>query len=314
MNKTGNLVKISLFLSTVLTLFVLFASVANGTEKMVIGFAQDTLANDWRRAQVMEVAAELKKYPDVKFIYTDGQAKTAKQISDIENLAAQGVDLLITSPRDQEAFSPVLKKVIEQGIPVVLLTRQVRGDHHTIFIHPDDRLIGRQAAAFIAEKLQGKGNIFVLQGIPGASTVIARTKGFMDEISRHAGLEVVAMKSANYLRTDAVRVTDELLRQGVKFDAIFAQSDSMAVGALIVLKKAGIDPGSIVIVGIDYINDSRQAIRKGEQAGSFRYPTCGKEGATYAMKILHGEKAPKELIVPSLLVTPENVEKIEPVF
>ncbi|MCK5516127.1 MAG: substrate-binding domain-containing protein, partial [Desulfobulbaceae bacterium] len=138
--------------------------------------------------------------------------------------------------------------------------------------------------------------------------------GFMDEINRHEGLEVVAMKTANYLRTDAIRVTDKLLRQGITFDAIFAQSDSMAVGALLVLKKAGIDPESIVIVGIDYISDSRQAIRKGEQAGSFRYPTCGKEGAIYAMKILRGEQVPKSLIVPSILITRENVEAIEPVF
>lgn len=303
------------FLSLVFSLLVFFAAVAAGAKKTyLVGFAQDTLANDWRLAQVMDVAREFEKYPSVQFVYTDGLGKTAKQISDIEDLVARGIDLLITSPRDELAFAPVLKKVMQKGIPVVLLTRKIKNDHFTVFIHPDDRLIARQAATFIAERLQGKGKILVLQGVPTATTAIARTEGFMSEIARHDGLEVVAVKTANYLRNDAIRVTEEVVRQGIQFDAIYAQSDSMAIGARMVLKKAGIAPETIVIVGIDYISEARQAIKEGEQDGSFVYPTCGKEGARYAWKILQGEKAPGVVVVPSLLVTRENVDEIEPVF
>ncbi len=303
------------FLSLILLLPLFFATVAPGAEKtFLVGFAQDTLANDWRLAQVMDVAREFEKYPSVTFVYTDGQGKTAKQISDIEDLVAQGIDLLITSPRDELAFAPVLEKVMQKGIPVVLLTRRIQNGHFSVFIHPDDRLIARQAAQFIAERLQGKGKILVLQGVPTATTAIARTEGFLTEIARYDGLEVVAVKTANYLRNDAVRATEEVVEQGIEFDAIYAQSDSMAIGARLVLKKAGIAPETIVIVGIDYISQARQAIREGEQDGSFVYPTCGKEGGRYALKILQGEEVPGEVVVPSLLVTRENVDEIEPVF
>lgn len=296
-------------------LLVCFRADAIAAEKTyLVGFAQDTLANDWRLAQLREVAREFEKHPSVKFIYTDGQGKTAKQISDIEDLVARGIDLLITSPRDQLAFVPVLKKVVEQGIPVVLLTRKINAGHFTTFIHPDDRLIAQQAAAFIAERLQGKGKIFILQGVPTATTAIARTEGFLAEVARHEGLEVVAMKTANYLRNDAIRVTEEVIAQGIAFDAIYAQSDSMAIGARLALKKFGIAAKEVVIVGIDYISKGRQAIRAGEQDGSFVYPTCAREGVRYAMKILQGEKVPKDVIVSSLLVTRENVDEIEPVF
>jgi len=304
-----------LFLSVVFTFLLLNAVTAAGAEKtFLVGFAQDTLANDWRLAQVMDVARELEKDPSISFVYTDGLGRTAKQISDIENLLARGIDLLITSPRDQQAFIPVLKKVAQKGIPIVLLTRKIQGDYFTTFIHPDDRLIASQAAVFIAEKLQGKGKILVLQGVPTATTAIARTEGFVAEIAHYDGLEIVAVKTANYLRNDAIRAIEEAIAEGITFDALYAQSDSMAIGARMALEKAGIAPETIVIVGIDYINQARQAIREGEQNGSFIYPTCGKEGARYALKILQGEKVPRELVVPSLLITRDNVDAIEPIF
>lgn len=308
--------RIFFFLSLIFSLLLPLDAVnAAGAEKtFLIGFSQDTLANDWRLAQVMDVARELEKDPSITFVYTDGQGRTAKQISDIEDLVAQGIDLLITSPRDQQAFVPVLKKVAQKGIPIVLLTRRIKGDYFTIFIHPDDRRIASHAALFIAERLLGKGKILVLQGVPTATTAIARTEGFLAEIARYDGLEVVAVKTGNYLRNDAIRATEEALAEGITFDAIYAQSDSMAIGARMVLKKSGIAPETMVIVGIDYISQARKALREGEQDGSFVYPTCGKEGARFAMKILQGDKVPREVIVPSQLVTQENVEDIEPIL
>lgn len=108
--------------------------------------------------QVMDVSRELEKDPSVTFIYTDSQGKTAKQIRDIEKLVAWGINLLITSPRDQHAFGPALKKVAQKGIPTLLLTRRIQADYFTTFTHPDDRLIAHRAAIFIVEKLQGKGS------------------------------------------------------------------------------------------------------------------------------------------------------------
>ncbi len=122
------------------------------------------------------------------------------------------------------------------------------------------------------------------------------------------------MKVANSLRADAIKMTEEALREGLEFDAIYAQSDSMASGALLALKKAGRDPGKIIIVGIDYIKEARDAIRKGEQDASFTYPTGGKEGAEWTMKILQGTDVPKEYIIESTTITKDNVDAIEPIF
>lgn len=279
-----------------------------------IGFPQDNMANDWRRAQVMAVKSVLDQHPNVKFIYTDAQGDTAKNIQDIEDLVDQGIDLLMVSPRDAQAMTPVIAHVHNSGIPVVLLTRRIIGDTYTTFVSADDSKIAANAAAYMAEKLNGKGKILVLQGVPRATTAVQRTEGFLGEIAKHPGLQVVAVKPADYLRAEAIKVVEQALEEGLQFDAIYAQSDSMAAGARLALDAIGIDPKSKLIVGIDYIPESREAIRQGLQSASFSYPTAGPEAAEAALKILNGETVPKEIEVPSQKVTKDNVEAIDTVF
>ena len=280
----------------------------------VVGFAQDNLANDWRLSQVREMEQALAEEPGVRFIYSDAGGSTAQQILDIENMVDQGVDLLVTSPRDIRALTPVISSAHARGIPVVLLTRDIIGEAYTAFVGLDDRDIARRAALRLVERLGGKGKVLVLQGLPTATTAINRTEGFMEEIANHPGMEVTAVKPANYLRADAIRAVEEAVAEGVAFDAIYAQSDSMASGARLALRRVGIDPGSLAVVGIDYISEAREAIRAGEQDASFTYPTCGREGAETALRLLRGEEVPKRRLVKSRMITRDNVEEVEPIF
>jgi len=280
----------------------------------VVAFAQDTFANEWRKAQVAELREALEPYPFIRFLSSDGQGQTAKQILDIEDFITKGVDVLVTSPRDAKALTPVISRAYRQGIAVVLLTRQIEGDSYSIHIGADDRQIARQAARYMAEKLDGHGRVLILGGVPTASTAIARTEGFKQELANYPGMEIVAEKSANYLRYDAIQAVEEVLEAGIPFNAIYAQSDSMASGARMVLRATGRDPQDFHIVGIDYIAEAREAIRNGEQDASFTYPTGGREGAQYVLNILRGEPLPKKVILDSVRVTRDNVEIVDPIF
>ena len=280
----------------------------------VIGFPQDNMSNDWRRAQVMEVKEALAAYPNVQFIYTDAQGDTAKNIQDIEDLIDRGIDLLMVGPRDARAMTPVIEDVYAKGIPVVLLTRDILSNAYTAFVSPSDARIAASAAHFIALKLSGKGKVLMLQGVPTATTAIKRTDGFLEDLKEHPDVQVVAIKPANYLRSEAIKAVEQALEEGLEFDAIYAQSDSMAAGARLALQAAGIDPKSKLIVGIDYIPEARDAIRAGEQAATFTYPTAGKEAARIAMDILAGKTVPKRSEVQSQMITIENVDDIAPVF
>ncbi len=283
--------------------------------KYVVAFAQDTMANDWRAAQVRQIKEALARQPDIEFVFSDAQGNTARQIQDIEDFAARGVDVLITSPRDAKLMREPIARVFRTGIPVILLSRRVDGNEFTQFISPDNRSIARQAARHLAQRLNGKGRILVLQGVPTASSAIERTEGFEDELKKHPGLRIVAMKSADYLRATAIQKVEEVIAEKIGFDAIYSQSDSMALGAILAMKKAGIDPRKIPITGIDYISDSREAIRAGELSATFTFPTAGKEGAAAAIRLLRGGKpVAREVTVDSQAITRDNIETVTPIF
>ncbi len=296
-------------------LLLLWAGFVGAEQKpLLVGFAQDTLGNDWRLAQVRELEREFARYPNVRLIVTDGKGRTAKQIGDIEDLVHQGVDILITSPRDGRAMAPVIGRIHAQGTPVVLVTRGIPSEGYTTLVGPDDRLIARDAARFLASHMHGKGQVLMLEGVPTATTAIARKQAFVEELARHPDMQLAASRVGNYLRADALRAVEAVLAEGIAFDAIYAHSDSMAAGARIALEKAGIDPTTIPIVGIDYIGEAREAIRSGRQATSFTYPTSGAATVEAVMAIAQGREVARRIVVESTRITAENVEEIEPIF
>jgi len=280
----------------------------------LVGFAQDTLANDWRLSQVMAVKAELEKHKNIQFVYTDGKGSTSLQASHIEDLVNnKKIDVLITSPREEDILSKVISNVFKKGIPVILLDRGIQGNHYSTFIRPDNRPIATAAANYLVKQMNARGHILMLEGIPGATPTIQRTKGFLKVMAQYPNIKITR-RTANYLRSDAIVETETLLENNITFDAIYAQSDSMASGARMALAMKNIDPKNIIIVGIDYIKEAKKAILSGQQSVSFTYPTGGKEGAIAAVKILAGETVDKEQIIESIKVTKENANLVEPIF
>ncbi|HEY0719982.1 MAG TPA: substrate-binding domain-containing protein [Gammaproteobacteria bacterium] len=281
---------------------------------IVVGFSQDTLANDWRQTQARELEQAFATLPGYRLLVTDGMGHTAKQISDIEDLLRLPVDILIASPRDAHTMTPVIAKAHRSGIPVILLTRSIESSDYTTLIAADDASIARAAAHHIASELKGHGDILMLQGVPSASTAEIRTAAFERALKEFPHMHVSARKVGNYLRADALRAVEEVLAAKIPFDAIYAQSDSMASGARLALKKAGIDPARKLIVGIDYIGEAREAIRAGEQNASFLYPTCSREAVAAVKALAQGKSLPKRIVVDSLKITRANVEHVAPIF
>lgn len=198
---------------------------------------------------------------------------------------------------------------------MILLSRRVNGEEFTHFITADNRAIARQAARYLARRLNGKGHILILQHIPATTPGQLRTEGFLEEIAKHPGIKISAIKRADSQRALAIQRVEEAIAEKIPFDAIYAQSDSMVIGAILALKRHGLDPKKIPITGIDYIAEAREAIRAGELDASFTYPTFGKEGAEAAIRLLRGGKlGRKEVILESTTVTRTNVEKVEPIF
>lgn len=288
-----------------ITVNILFA------KEYIIGFAQDTLANDWRAAQVQEVKDEIAKYPNLKLIVKDANGKVSNQIRDIQRFIDQGVDFIITSPKDAKITSLVLKKAIDKGIKVILISRTIETDDYTAFVAPDNYLIGEEAGKFLAKKLNYKGTILMLEGVKGASSTIQRGEGFEKAVSGYPDIKIVKRR-ANFLRNDAIKVMEDIYKNNILFDAVYSHSDSMLIGARTVMER--LNKPLVPSVGIDYINETRSAIKEGKQLASFVYPTSGKEGVRLIIDLIDKKTVPKNTILDTIMVTQENVDKIKPIF
>ncbi|HCI14670.1 MAG: LacI family transcriptional regulator [Gallionellales bacterium GWA2_60_142] len=286
---------------------------AAAADKRVIAFAQDTMANDFRKAQVYEVRDEALKHPQLSFVYSDAQGRTSLLIRQIEQFIEQKVDLLVIGTNDERAVVPVIAKAYKAGIPVIVLDRGIKGTQYTTFINSDNIQIGAIGAQYIAERLGGKGLVLLFEGLQKADVTKLRSKGFLDEIGKHGGIKVIK-RTGNYLRRDAVVEMEKLVTDGIRVDAIFSESDSMLSGVRMVLSKNNIDPRSIVMVGCDYTSEAQQAIRAGSQSGSVLFPLGGKKAVEIALKIFAKESVPKHIFIPVKLITQENVEHVPPIF
>jgi len=277
-----------------------------------VGFAQDTLANDWRKAQADEAINEARKYDFLKLHIKDAGGSVAKQILHIEEFIKDDYDFIITSPISATITPIVLKKAMKKGIKVILIDRGVEGDDYTSFISPDNKKIAKEAARYLLEKMNYKGRVLMLQGVDGATPTTLREEGFEEVAKEYKNIKIIK-KRANYLRNDAIKALDEIYNDGVEFDAIYSHSDSMLIGSREVMEKRG-DSKNIPTVGIDYIKDAKEAIMSKKQLASFTYPSCAKEGIETIVDIIKGKKVPKNQAIDTQMVDINNVLLIKPIF
>lgn len=298
-----------IFLTWISASFVMGLS----AEVKTVAFAQDTMGNDFRKAQVYEVRDALTRYPELRFVSSDAKGQTSLLIHHINDFIVSKADVIVVGTNDEKAVVPVIAKAYKSGIPVIILDRGIAGSDYTTFINSDNIKIGKIGAEYIAKRLGGKGKVLLFEGLLKADVTKLRTKGFLDEITKHKKITVIK-RTGNYLRKDAIVEMEKLIASGEKIDAIFAESDSMVSGARSAMEHHGIDPSQIITVGCDYTSEARDAIRKGTQTGSVLFPLGGIKTAETAVKILKGEKVPKHIVIPVKLVTKENVDQEKPIF
>ncbi|WP_448374354.1 D-ribose ABC transporter substrate-binding protein [Fervidobacterium sp.] len=231
-----------------------------------VGLSLSTLNNPFfvtLRDGAMAAAKEL----GITLFVADAQDKPAKQLNDIEDLIQKKVDLIIINPTDSAAIVPAIEAANKAKIPVITVDRGAAGGQVVAHIASDNVAGGAMAAKFIAEQLKGKGKVVMLVGIPGTSAARDRGLGFKTELKKYPGIQLVAEQVANFNRAEGMRVMENLLQAYPDIDAVFAQNDEMALGAIEAIRAAK-KLGKIMVVGFDAIPDALNAVKKGEMAAT----------------------------------------------
>ncbi len=288
---------------------------ASFAQSPLVAFAQDTLQNDFRKAQVMQAQEEAKKYSTFRFEYSDAQGKTALLINQIDTWIEKGAKVLIVGTNDAKAVVPVISKAHKAGVKVIILDRGVDTTDYSCFINSDNVKIGQIGGSYIGAALKNKkrAKVLLFEGLQSADVTHLRTQGFMQEMAKYKNIEVIK-RTGNYLRKDAVIEMEKLVQSGEKVDAIFSESDSMLSGVRLVLERFKIDPKSIIMIGCDYTSEARDAIAKGTQTGSVLFPLGGDVSVQVADKLLQGQSVPKNIVIPVKLVLAGDINTVRPVF
>ena len=297
------------------TLFFLFAG-CNQSEntkkrdsnKIVIGISMLSMQNEF----IVNISDEMQKRAQelgAELIIVDAERSPLKQIEQIESFIAQKVDVIILNPCEYEASSPAVTRALAANIPIVNVNSATKVQP-TAFVGSNDVESGRIAMKFIAEKLGGKGNIVMIQGLNGQAAQIQREQGAKEIMEEFPGLNMIAQQTAEWDRSKSMDLMQNWIQSyGTKINAVFAHNDEMGLGAVKALQDAGMK-NKVIVVSIDAIADALQAVKKGDLDATV-FQDARKQGAgaiETAFKIAQGQKVEKEILIPFKLLLKGDVD------
>jgi ABC-type sugar transport system substrate-binding protein len=241
-----------------------------------------------------------------------GQPSSTKQSSDLEAAVAQGIQGVVISPNDVNALQPAIQALIDADIPVVTVDRNVTGADTLAHVGADNVRGGELQGEYLVELLADGGQIFELQGQPGASAAIDRHAGLDAVLAENEQIEVVASETAEFQRERAVTVFEALLAANPAPAAVVCANDDMAFGVAQVASEQGLE---LAVIGFDALPEALVAIRDGQMAATIeQFPG---QQATTALDILVAfmrdgtEPAEHDTYLEPALITADNLGEAE---
>ena len=251
---------------------------------------------------------------DVEITFTDAKEDMAKQLDQVENFIVQKKDAIIIVPVDTSATAPMTKNIVGKGIKAVYVNRNPGNlPDGAYYVGSEEIVAGRLQMEFLGEKLKGKGNVAILMGKLDNEGALKRTAGNEEvQKNKYPNIKILDKQTGLWQRNEGLAKTEDWLnRFGKDLNAILANNDDMALGAIQALKdKKRTD---IIVVGVDATPDALTSVSKGELAATVFQDAAGQGGGgvEVAMKAAKGEKVEKETWIPFKLVTPENLSQFK---
>lgn len=279
----------------------------------VIGVSQANMREAWRLALIQEIQEEAKKYPNIRIIAKDATSIVDKQEQDVDKLLQFGIDLLIISPCDTGKMTEKVKEVYQNGIPVIVMDRGVEGFEYSLFIGPDNDMIGRQAGEAVVALFDGRpGTVLKLCGNVSATQNQERIRGFDSVVQGNSQITLETRYMEKELKDTAYDALSAMQEKLQDVDVVFANSDYVAQGAYEALRDMGLEQ-AIQIVGTDGFTGEDEGVdmvMQGKMAATISCPTGGREAIQYAINILEQQSGvPKQVILRSRTITRENADR-----
>ena len=284
-----------------------------------VGFAQTESNNPWRLAQTKSMQDEAAKR-GWQLVYTDAAGSAAKQVADVRSMIAQGVDVILLSPREEKPLIPAVMEAKKAGIPMILIDRNVDatmatgGVDYAAFIGSDFVKEGNQAAGILTDFMKGEAKIIQLEGSTGSSPANDRASGFANYIKDHPGMVIIASQSGDFARDKGRQVFETLYQAHPEATALYSHNDEMTMGAIAAMEAAGKVPGKdLIIATIDGTKDATQAILDGKVLVCVECnPKFGPAAFDAIVRLGNGETLEPKLVNVDRIFTADNAAAYMP--
>jgi inositol transport system substrate-binding protein len=282
-----------------------------------IGVSMDKFDDNFLTVLRNSMAEYAKTQPGVTLQIEDAKDDVSKQLSQVQNFIANGVDAIIVNPVDTSATGAITKAAADAGVPLVYVNREPidvdKLGPKAAFVASNEAESGTLEAKQICKLLGGKGNILVIEGVLSNQSAVQRTKDVHEVLSTPdcTGIKVVAEQTANYDRTQGQNLMTNWLSKGMQFDAVVSNNDEMAIGALQAMKSAGVDTKKAVVGGIDATQDALASMKAGDLKVTVFQDAAGqgKGAVDAALALAGGKPVEKKVYIPFQLVTPANMDQ-----
>jgi ribose transport system substrate-binding protein len=284
------------------------------TKSYTIGVLEPNMAIPHFVAQAYGFVDEAEKLGMKVIMYDAGEHKNvAKQVSQMEDLIANKVDVICIVPGTSVTAMAQIDQAVAAGIPVVNVNIMSENQKVLGRIRSDDYEQGRLQGEFIAKAVKGKGNVVMMNGVSGNSAFINRAKGFQEYVAKYPDIKILSEQWTPNATDRGLKLMEDWSQTFPKIDAVFSGADRLAIGAAQALRAQGKKPGDVVITTVDYNDDTERFVREGWiSAAMAQSPVLmGRWGVRVALAALQKQSIPEKLFTPNFVMTKDNADTVD---
>ena len=282
-------------------------------KKWTIGYDIYFVGNSWSVQLAEEFKAAVARNSDqiANVVYTESEGRVDKQINNIEDMIAKGVDAIILTPNSPSALAPVVDDAMNAGIKVILCAAKVDTSNYTSLVTVNDTEFGKVGAEWLAKKLNGKGKIIMLNGIPGISVNEERIQGAMSVFKQYPGIDIVGQAAADWDYAKAKTAVGNLLAANPQIDGVWSQGGAMTLGAIEAFQAA--NRPLVPMTGEDnngFLKKWADLKPQGFESIAVSKPTwLSAQALTVALDALDGKPVTKDNIIPPPVITNATLDQ-----
>ena len=270
--------------------------------------------NAWQARMLVLLNETITKYPEYEWTVKNA-VDSNDQVNQLGIFRNDKYDLIVILPGDGTLLRATCESIFDAGTKTVIFDRPINSEKYTAMVVGDNYSGGVNAARLLGQRLNGRGDVAVLRSYAGTPIDLDRYNGFKDTLTKEfPNIKIIVEGDGEFNRNAGLTAMTNILPGYPKIDAVYAQDDETALGALNAIENAKRTDIKF-ITGFGGTRDAYAKFQAKDPVyiASMSYlPVLGKEAVELAVKVLKGERFQKDTILPSVVVDSSNVNEYLP--